>query len=154
MRFRRAPSQILGPKLFSRREVNSRLTVDRAMDRGDFLARLWTQFGPAASRDGGFEYYVRDQETNLEFIAYSGPSGPSYGGELDQRFVLRRVIEAFEEMLEKSKPADCAIEYAAAADYGGGKWVLGCKDGRSFDVPDRRNRRGSSPVERRSHRAR
>jgi len=154
MRFKRAPSQIVGPKLFSRREVNSRLTVDRAMDRGAFLARLWAQLGPAATRDGGFEYYVRDLETNLGFVAYSGPSGPSYGGELDQRFALRRVLEAFEEVLERTSPVDCAIEYTAERDYGGGKWVLGHKEGRSFDVPDRRNRPRTAQVERRSQRLR
>ena len=154
MRFKRAPSQILGSKLFSRRDVNSRLTVDRALDRGAFLGRLWSQLGPAASRDGGFENYVRDQESGLDFVAYSGPSGPAYAGAIDQRFALRRVIEAFEDLLEQTSPADCAIEYTAERDYGGGKWVLGWKDGRSFDVPDRRNRRGSAPVERRSHRAR
>ena len=151
MRFKRAPSQILGSKLFSRREVNSRLTLDRAMDRGAFLGRLWAQFGNASPRNGGFEYYVRDQDTNLDFIAYSGPSGPCYAGDPTQRFELRRVLEAFEEMLEQTKPVDCAMEYAADVEYGGGTWVLGFKDGRSFDLPDRRNRgRTSSQVERRA----
>src|SRR5687767_8765367 len=99
MRFKRAPTQILGSKLFHRRDVNSRLTIDRAVDRGEFLAKLWALFGPAARRDSGFEYFVRDLETNLDFTAYSGTRGPYYGGEADQRFELRRVIEAFEEVL-------------------------------------------------------
>jgi hypothetical protein len=150
MRFKRAPSQILGSKLFGRRDVNSRLTIDRAVDRGAFLAKLWAQLGPPSPRDGGFEYYVRDSETGMEFVAYSGASGPAYGGALEQRFELRRVLEAFEDVLEQTAPINCAIEYTAQRDYGGGKWVLGCKDGRSFDVPDRRNRRGPSAVERRS----
>ena len=153
MRFKRSPAQILGSKLFSRRDVNSRLTIDRAMDRGEFLARLWAHFGPAAPRQGGFEYYVRDQETNLDFVAYVGPRGPSYGGDLEHRFALRAVIEAFEEMLEYTKPIDCAMEYTAESDYGGGTWVIGCKEGRSFDVPDRRNRRRER-VERRARMAR
>jgi hypothetical protein len=154
MRFKRAPSQLLGSKLFTRREVNSRLTVDRAMDRGDFLSRLWAQLGPPLPRDGGFEYFVLDQESNLDFIAYAGPHGPCYGGEADRRFALRRVVEAFEELLEQVKPVDCAIEYVAGAEYGGGKWVVGCKDGKSFDVPDRRNRKATTQVERRSRRSR
>jgi hypothetical protein len=154
MRFKRAPGQILGSKLFTRRDVNARLTADRAMDRGEFLGRLWAQFGPASTRHGGFEYYLRDRETNLDFIAYSGPHGPTYGGDPEQRHLLLRVVEAFEELLEHTKPVDCAMEYVAEADYGGGKWVVGCKDGRSFDVPDRRNRKASNQTERRAVRAR
>ena len=154
MRFRRAPSQLLGSKLFGRRDVNARLTVDRAMDRGAFLARLWAHFGPPSPRQGGFEYYLRDAETNLDFIAYSGAHGPSYGGDLEQRTQLLRVVEAFEELLERTPPLDCAVEYVAEREYGGGKWVVGCKDGRSFDVPDRRNRRATTQPERRVSRAR
>jgi hypothetical protein len=154
MRFKRAPGQILGSKLFTRRDVNSRLTVDRAMDRGAFLGRLWAHFGPPSSRHGGFEYHLRDRETNLDFIAYSGPHGPSYAGDPEQRHVLLRVFEALDQLLEDTKPVDCAMEYAAELDYGGGKWVIGCKDGRSFDVPDRRNRRASTQPERRAARAR
>jgi len=153
MRFKRSPSQVLGSKLFARRDVNSRLTIDQAMDRGAFLGRLWAHFGPAQQRDGGFEYTLLDKETSMSFTAYSGPRGPSYGGELEQRQALMRVVEALEQVLDDTKPVDCAIEYAADAEYGGGKWVLGCRDGRSFDVPDRRNRRAPGHIERR-HRAR
>jgi hypothetical protein len=152
MRFKRAPGQILGSKLFTRREVNSRLTADQAMDRGAFLGRLWALFGPAATRHGGFEYYVRDLETSLDFIAYSGPKGPCYGGAPDQRALLLRSIEALDELLERTNPVDCAMEYVAELDYGGGKWVVGCKDGRSFDVPDRRDRRITDQIERRASR--
>ena len=150
MRFKRAPGQILGSKLFSRRDVNSRLTVDRAMDRGAFLSRLWALLGPAATRVGGFEYYVRDQETNLEFIAYAGPRGPAYAGDPEQRFALRRVLESFEELVEQAKPIECTIEYVADPEYGGDTWVLGFKDGRAFDLPDRRNRPPTAPIERRA----
>ena len=97
---------------------------------------------------------LRDAETNLDFIAYSGAHGPSYGGDLEQRTQLLRVVEAFEELLERTPPLDCAVEYVAEREYGGGKWVVGCKDGRSFDVPDRRNRRATTQPERRVSRAR
>lgn len=154
MRFKRAPSQLLGAKLFTRRDVNTRLTVDRAMDRGAFLAQLWAHFGQPQPRPGGFEYYIRDLESGLDFIAYSGPRGPSYAGDVEQRLALLRVIEAFELALDQTQPVDCAIEYVAETEYGGGKWVLGSKDGRSFDVPDRRNRRATTQPERRAVRAR
>lgn len=152
MRFKRSPSQILGSKLFSRRDVNPRLTVDRAMDRGQFLGRLWTHFGPALARDGGFEFYLRDKETNLDVVAYAGPRGCAYAGDPQNRDALKKALEALEYILDGTRPVDCAIEYNAPLEYGGGKWVLGVKDGRSFDVPDRRNRKTPSVVERRAHR--
>lgn len=154
MRFKRSPSQTLGPKLFHRRDVNARLDIDRATDRGAFLAKLWAHFGPPSRREGGFEYHLRDQDTNLDFTAYSNAKGPSYRGDVEQRETLRRVFEALEEILDNTPPVDCAIEYAADAEYGGGKWVLGCRDGRSFDLPDRRTRKDPQRAERRSHRAR
>lgn len=154
MRYKRSPTQTLGSKLFSRRDVNSGLGLDRAMDRGAFLAQLWAHFGPPSPRDGGFEYHLRDLETNLDFVAYSTAKGPSYGGEVENRPALRRVVEALEELLDTTKPADCAFEYKADLEHGGGKWVMGCKGGRSFDVPDRRTRKAPNQQERRSYRAR
>lgn len=149
MRFRRAPSHLLGAKLFNRRDVNARLGLERAMDRGAFLGRLWALFGPALPRQGGFEYYIRDTETNLDFIAYAGPSGPCYGGDVEQRTALRRVLEAFEEQLETTQPVDCALEYSPEREFGTGKWIMGCRGGRAFDVPDRRGV-GAQPPERRA----
>src|SRR5688572_15743021 len=136
MRFRRGASNVQGTKLFGRIEVNTRLSIDRAIDRGMFLGRLWALFGPPLPREGGFEYYVRDTETDLEFIAYAGPRGPCYGGDPEQRAALRRVLEAFEELLEATNPVDCAIEYSPDREFGTGKWTLGCRGGRSFDVAD------------------
>ncbi|HTL32268.1 MAG TPA: hypothetical protein VL326_04045, partial [Kofleriaceae bacterium] len=75
MRFRRT-KQLLGARLFTRREVNARLPIERSLDRGEFLARLWAVLGRPQSRKGGFEYYIRDSETGLEFIAYAGRKGP------------------------------------------------------------------------------
>jgi hypothetical protein len=129
--------------LFGRRHVNARLDAERAMDRGAFLAKLWAHFGAPSARHGGFEYYVRDTETGLDFIAYCGRHGPSYGGDPDQRLALLRVMEAFEEVLEGTAPADCAVEYVAEPEYGSGTWVVGWQEGRSFDMPDRRERRAT-----------
>jgi hypothetical protein len=137
MRFRRAP-QLLGSKLFHRRDVNARLSTERSLDRGEFLGRLWALFGRPQQRQGGFEYYVRDSETGLDFIAYAGRHGPCYGGELETRPALRRVIEAFEELLETTEPVDCSTEYTPEIQVGTDTWVLGYRAGRSFDTPDRR----------------
>src|SRR5882724_9596775 len=94
MRFKRSSSQLVGSRLFSRRELNSGLDTDQAMDRGAFLGRLWGLFGKPSLRAGGFEYILRDTKTGLDFIAYVGRHGPCYGGELVQRTALRPVLEA------------------------------------------------------------
>ncbi|HEY5945768.1 MAG TPA: hypothetical protein VIV40_09765 [Kofleriaceae bacterium] len=130
--------------------MNSRLDIDRALDRGAFLARLYALFGAPAARAGGFEYYVRDTETGLDFIAYAGARGPCYGGAIEDRQALRRVVEALEDLLEQTQPVQCAIEYTADLEYGGGTWILGYNEGRSFDLPDRRERRPPTAVERRA----
>jgi hypothetical protein len=137
MRFRRAP-QLLGAKLFHRRDVNARLGIERSLDRGEFLSRLWALFGRPQQRQGGFEYYIRDSETGLDFIAYAGRHGPCYGGEIELRSALRRVIEAFDDVLEATAPIDCSIEYTPENLIGTDVWVLGYHGGRSFDTPDRR----------------
>ncbi len=152
MRFKRAPSQLIGSRLFTRRELNSRLNVDEAIDRGAFLGRLWGLFGKPSPRFGGFEYFLRDTETALDFIAYVGPHGPCYGGDPAQRNALRPVLEAFDAMIARSRAVSCAIEYTPDRELGRGTWVLGYRDGKSFDLPDRRNRKGAARVERRQAR--
>lgn len=150
MRFKRSPSQLLGSRLYTRRELNSRLDTPALMDRGAFLGRLWGLFGKPSARIGGFEYFLTDTKTGLSFVAYIGPHGPCYGGELSQRAPLRSVLEAFEAMIAQSRAVPCAFEYTAEGEYGGGQWVVGYRDGRSFDLPDRRNRKAPSRVERRT----
>src|SRR5437016_4498640 len=109
MRFQRSPVQLLGSRLFTRRELNPRLEPADASDRGKFLGRLWGLFGKPLARAGGFEYFLTDTKTGLQFIAYVGRHGPSYGGDLDKRSALRPVIEAFEEMIERSRAIPCAL---------------------------------------------
>jgi hypothetical protein len=111
-----------GSKLFS-----------SALDHpGEFLARLWACFGPAGASDDGFEYSIRDRKTGLELSAYSGASGPSYGGDPRERDALRPVVEAFEKMLAATAPVDCEHTFGADAEYGGGLVAIGWRDGRSF----------------------
>jgi hypothetical protein len=153
MRFKRSPSQLVGSRLFSRRELNPRIDAAAALDSGAFLGRLWGLFGKPSPRVGGFEYFIRDTKTELDFIAYSGPRGPCYGGEVANRAALRPVLEAFEAYIEQSRAIPCAIEYIAERELGGGLWVLGCRDGKSFDTPDRRNRKSTARVERRHGRS-
>lgn len=149
MRFHRTSSQLIGSRLYGRLDLNYRLDASTAMDRGAFLGKLWGLFGKPSPRIGGFEYVFRDTKTGLSFIAYAGPHGPCYGGELANRKALKPVLEDFEALIDPARPVPCAIEYIAEQQFGGGTWVLGCRDGRSFDLPDRRGRKGSARVERR-----
>jgi hypothetical protein len=149
MRFKRSPSSLVGSRLFTRRELNPRLSAAEAADRGTFLGVLWGLFGQPSPRVGGFEYFLRDTKTELDFIAYVGPHGPCYGGDLAQRHALRPVLEAFEAQIAHARAVPCALDYTAEDEHGGGVWVLGYRDGRSFDVPDRRNRKAGARIERR-----
>jgi len=141
MRFERSSAHGFGSKLFSRHEVNPRLPFEQSLDRGAFLGLLWAQFGAAGPRDGGFEYQIRERDSGLVFTAYCGPSGPSYGGDPVWRIALRTVIEGFERKLDTTTPVECSIVYAAEIDYGGGLRVLGIRNGKPFDIADRRGQR-------------
>lgn len=90
--------------------------------------------GPFADpRDDGFYYDLRDRETGRGFSAYSGASGPSYGGPIHGGDALRPVLEDFERLLDATEPVDCELTYSADDEYGGGKRVVGYRDGKSFD---------------------
>lgn len=132
-RFRRATEPISGAKLFSRSEIASHLDHDAALDRGAFLARLWALFGPAESCDDGFRYELCDEKTGLTFTAYSGASGPSYGGYTENRARLRRMLDDFERLLARTAPVECELACSADEEYGGGARLLGFRAGRSFD---------------------
>lgn len=131
-RFERARGPLFGAKAFSRSEVNRSLDVRASMDPGAFLGRLWALFGPATSIDDGFSYELHDRATGMSFTAYSGASGPSYGGPLDCDAQLRPVVEALEVLLDATAPVDCELSFGADLEYGGGSWAMGWKDGRSF----------------------
>ncbi len=121
-----------GSKLYSRNDVNPRLTFEEGMDAGAFMARLWTLFGPATAIDDGFEYVVVDRESKLTFSAYSGASGPSYGGARSDEPRLLVVLSAFENLLSDTKASDCELEVNVDFDYGSGTAVIGYRDGQSF----------------------
>jgi hypothetical protein len=103
----------------------------RPGERADFLARLWALFGEPDPADGGFSYAIRDRETGLEFEAYSGASGPSYGA--DHRPAYGPVLDAFDALLDATEPAECELRVGVEAEYGGGFARLGCKNGKLFD---------------------
>jgi hypothetical protein len=137
-RFERISQPVMGCKLCGRRQVNPRLDFKTAMDPGAFLARLWALFGAASREDDGFIYELSDRQSGLEFSAYSGPSGPSYGGDHQQLAELRPVLEDFERLLEATEPVDCEHVFRAGLEDGGGEIAIGWREGRSFERSVRR----------------
>ena len=86
-------------KLYSRGDFlpDSASLVD-GIDEGDFIGRLRTLFGPVKDDD----YVLRDKHTGLIVTAYSGSSGPSYGGVSDQ--AGREARRAADPILEGKLP--------------------------------------------------
>jgi hypothetical protein len=128
-RFERLTQPVFGSKVCNRDEANASLTPEQARSLGEFLGRLWARFGPAEPIDDGFSYSVRDRKTGLTFTAYSGPSGPAYGGGLPEQRRLMPVLKAFERWLCEAEPVDCAIE--RESDFG--PFRAGFRNGRAFE---------------------
>jgi hypothetical protein len=64
-------------KLYSRGDfLPESAGINDDLDEGDFIGRLRTLFGPRQ----GDDYVLRDKKTGVIITAYSGNSGPSYGG--------------------------------------------------------------------------
>jgi hypothetical protein len=93
-------------------KVRNRAGAAGGDDRpGDFLGRLWGLFGPPDSVDGaGFTYNLRDRWTGLRFSAYWGASGAAYAGAPTDAEPLRPVLQAFDELLDRTAPADCVLD--------------------------------------------
>jgi hypothetical protein len=88
-RFKRLPKGSAGgAKIASRRDANARLTPLEAIDDDRFLALLRRRLGEPDQRgDSAYSYCVRDTAREIDFEAYSGPSGPAYGGSPPDHFV-------------------------------------------------------------------
>lgn len=119
-------------QLTGERRFGSKLRSWRLDHRpGAFLARLWALFGqPPSEIDDGFSYTVRDSTTGLTFTAYSGPSGPAFGGGDEPG--LARVLDDFEALLGESTPVDCEFT-STAWEEGATRVSFGWANGRPFE---------------------
>jgi hypothetical protein len=134
MRFVRTEYPYGTQLLFARKEV-ARLPPMKAMDGGEFMARLWALFGPAEATIGGFLYDLQDTAWGVSFRAAGGPVDPAYYGPPDVtlRSRMREIIEALEAELAKIKPVDCVLRYKVDAEPGSARRAMGWLNGRSFD---------------------
>jgi hypothetical protein len=118
-RYERLPSRAAGgAKLCNRIDVNPRLSVWQGVDSEAAAALLAARFGPSdpVGSDCDYSYSIRDRKTGLEFEAYSGPSGPAYGGFPPESFVdfengdyttrpeILAALREFEDWLEEPMP--------------------------------------------------
>lgn len=130
-RFEKGGTDIRGGKLRNRYDLAGG-APGRSDAPGDFLARLWTLLGPPDEvGDEGFAYRLRDRETGVSFTAYSGASGPAYGGARRDAAVLAPVLDDFDRLLDATPLADCSVEYGS----GPGRVRVGASGGRPFELP-------------------
>ena len=115
-------------KIVNRFELNPKA----GFHTGDFLSRIWANFGPPDEvLFEGFIYAFKDKKSGLIFTAYSAGSGPAYGGFREDKDKLKPLLEKFEKLLQGTKPVDCEITYQT--DYG---WMrCGAKGGKPFQGP-------------------
>ncbi|WP_312075570.1 hypothetical protein [Chryseobacterium sp.] len=97
---------------------------------GDLVSRMWQNFGkPNSVMFEGFDYYIKDNKTGIIFIYYFGASGPAYASDKKDIEKIKPRIQIFEEILDKSKNADCEIE--VTNDFG--VYLCGAKNGIPYD---------------------
>ena len=97
---------------------------------GDFLSRMWANFGkPESVMLEGFNYFIKDKRSNIVFLAYFGASGPGYAAKKNDIEKLKPRIAIFESILDKSKNVDC--EQEIETDFG--IYLCGAKNGIAYD---------------------
>ncbi|MDW9379950.1 hypothetical protein [Chryseobacterium sp. JV558] len=97
---------------------------------GDFLSRMYTHFGkPESIMFEGFNYLIRDKQTDIVFLAFFGASGPGYAAKKNNIEKIKPRISELELILDNSKNADCEEEIET--DFG--IFLCGAKDGIPYD---------------------
>ena len=98
---------------------------------GDFLSRLWSNFGETEDYGyDGFTYVIEHIPTRIVFKAYTGMAGPSFGGFDKDEKKLKEVLDKFQLLLKESNYVDCELIFHT--DYG--KMKVGCKNGIPYDI--------------------
>ena len=109
----------------------SKIENSDLFEPGDFLSRLWANFGePDSIDDGGFSYTLKHIPSGLIIDVYSGSTGPAYGGKNEDIELLTPLIKQFEQLLMSTTPVECEVEY----DSDSGKTKIGFKDGQIFET--------------------
>lgn len=102
-RFIRLPKgSVLGFKIATRKAINQKLNDSEAFDHDLFIDSLKLLFGePDSIGDGRVSYSIRDQVNQIDFEAFSGSSGPSYGGTIHhfENIVEAKLLETVKDTL-------------------------------------------------------
>ena len=127
------------PRFERAKDVGGGRIDSREGSPGEYLAKLWTLFGPPEGQsDGGAYYSVRDRNTGREFVVSTNALGISYGGPFvspeprdfeKTEKAYAPVFAAFDSLLAVTPLADCTFELKV----GDGKIILGAKDGVAFE---------------------
>jgi hypothetical protein len=101
---------------------------------GAFLGRLWTLFGsPDEVTDSGYTYGIRDLHTGLRFSAYSGASGPAFGGDPRREPDAVPVLRSFDKLLADTPLSECSV----VVEFPRGRLTIGVRDGAPLELMDR-----------------
>jgi len=127
------------PRFERAKDVGGAGIDSREGSPGEYLAKLWTLFGPPEGEADGSAYYsVRDRETGQTFRVSTNALGISYGAALaassprdavEKGEALAPMFAAFDALLARTPLADCRLEM----QVGNRKLVLGAKNGVGFD---------------------
>ncbi|HEY6034231.1 MAG TPA: hypothetical protein VIV58_08230 [Kofleriaceae bacterium] len=127
------------PRFERAKDVGGAGIDSREGSPADYLARLWTLFGPPEGESDGRAYYsVRDRETGQEFRVSTNALGISYGAALESSSpgestkrgeALAPMFAAFDALLARTALTDCRLEM----QVGDRKIVLGAKNGVPFE---------------------
>ena len=113
--FTRVESGVLcgGVKLYGRADFLPAGDA-RAFDEEDFVRRLSAAFGaPVARGDCDVSYCLVHRASGIQIEAYSGPSGPAYGGDIDAQDVIDARVDS-DPILRAGRPMGSVLQHAWA----------------------------------------
>ena len=87
---------------------------------GDFVCRIWAEYGPPESTPRGVVWTLRDRQSGASFAAYARDGLIAYGsdgGPAEQRAAARgsrerAAVDAFDKLLDARRPVDCEVSFA------------------------------------------
>lgn len=100
--------------------------------RSNFYARLYSLFGdPSDTSYEGYEYFIKDEESNLKFSAALTGFGLGYFAETNDD-PTNKILEEFHNFLfaESLKMKDCSLTF----EHDFGKTIVGYENGSLVEI--------------------
>ena len=84
---------------------------------------------PDEVTDNGYAYGVGDLSTGVRFSAYSGASGPAFGGDPRSEAEAAPVLRDFDRLLQDTSLSDCSV----SIEFDDSSLTIGVSDGEPFE---------------------